>query len=445
MDENPNPATALLQLERRLQTASSNREVAFRAVNESSAALRFDQATLWRLDVFSRPLIGAASGLADVAGDSPYRQWLGRLLRSITPDPFEKPQTLTLGDLPEALVADGTEWAPAYLMHCPLRGPGAIALGGLLFFRAEPFSDAERAVAEWIAGSTGFALWAWRSERSSIKRWLKSRKTWRQIGVAATLAALASLIPVRLSVLAPAEVTAARPIPVTSPIEGAVREIVVQPNQIVKADELLVVLDDTGFRNRLELASRALDIAKADQQRAIFKSFTDEASRYEAQVLNARTQEKAAEVSYLTELLEKSKLIAPQGGIAVFSSQEDWRGRPVQVGERIMMIADPSLIDVTIYVPPEDAVELELGSEVNLLLHVDPLSPLQAKIERSSYEATVAPDGALAYVVRAELQAGQALPRIGLRGTAKIYAQRVTLGYYLTRKPLAYLRRTLGV
>jgi hypothetical protein len=445
LNENAYPAIALLQLERRLQSASSNREVAFRAVNEASQALRFDQAVLWRLDVFSRPLIVAASGLADIAGDSPYQQWLVRLVRAITPDPFENPQTFTLAELPQAVVADGSEWFPGHLMHCPLRGPNAIALGGLLFFRAEPFSDAERAVAEWIAGSTGFALWAWRSERSSLKRWLKSRKTWRQIGVVAALVALASYIPVRLSVLAPAEITPARPIPVTSPLDGAVREIVVKPNQIVKADELLAVLDDTGLRNRLELASRALGIARADLQRAIFKSFTDEASRYELQVLNARTQEKAAEVAYLTELLEKSKLTAPQGGIAVFSSQEDWRGRPVQVGERIMMIADPSLIDVTIYVPPEDAVELERGSEVNLLLHVDPLSPLQAKIDRSSYEATVAPDGTLAYVVRAELLPGQGLPRIGLRGTAKIYAERVTLGYYLLRKPLAFLRRTLGI
>jgi multidrug resistance efflux pump len=445
VSELPDSALALLQLERRLQSSNSNREVAFRAVNDSSQALRYDQAVLWRLDVFSRPLVAAASGLAEVAGDSPYQQWLVRLLRSITPDPFEKSQTFTLAELPEALVADGTEWAPAHLMHCPLRGPNAVALGGLLFFRAEPFSDAERAVAEWIAGSAGFALWAWRSERSGLKRWLKSRKTWRQFAVVSAVVAFAALIPVRLSVLAPAEITAARPIPVTSPLDGAVREIVVKPNQIVKADELLVVLDDTGFRNRLELASRALDIARADQQRAIFKSFTDEASRYELQVLNARTQEKAAEVSYLTELLEKSKLTAPQGGIAVFSSQEDWRGRPVQVGERIMMIADPSLIDVTIYVPPEDAVELEQGSEVTLLLHVDPLSPLQGKIERSSYEATVAPDGTLAYVVHAQLTMGQGLPRIGLRGTAKIYAQRVTLGYYLLRKPVAFLRRTLGV
>jgi hypothetical protein len=117
----------------------------------------------------------------------------------------------------------------------------------------------------------------------------------------------------------------------------------------------------------------------------------------------------------------------------------------VQVGERVMMVADPSLIDVTIYLPPDDAVELEAGAKVDLLLHVDPLSPLDAKIERASYEATPSPDGALAYVVRARLVPGQGLPRIGLRGTAKIYAGRVSLGYYLLRKPLAYARRTLGI
>jgi len=250
---------------------------------------------------------------------------------------------------------------------------------------------------------------------------------------------------VRLSALAPAEITPLRPIPVTSPLDGVVKEIVVKPNQIVKADEVLAILDDTPLRNRLELAAKALDIARADLQRVQFKSFTDDASRLELQVLNARVQEKSAEVGYLTELLAKSKLLAPQGGVAVFSSQDDWRGRPVQVGERVMMIADPSLIDVTVYLPPDDAVELEPGGKVELLLHVNPLSPLDAEIERASYEATPGPDGALAYLVRARLLPGQGLPRIGLRGTAKVYAGRVSLGYYLLRKPLAFVRRSLGV
>ena len=445
MSDSPHPALALLDFERRIQSASSNREVAFRAVNDSSQVLRFDQAVLWRTDMFSRPVVVAASGLVDVSTDSPYQQWLVRLIQAITPESFDKLRLMTMAELPEAVVADGSDWCPAHVVHCPLVGPTGTPLGGLLFFRSQPFSEAEVAAAEWIARSSGYGLWAWRSDRQRMRRWLRSQMSWKAIGVVAILVALTLFIPVPLSALAPAEITPLRPIPVTSPLDGVVKEILVKPNQIVKADEVLAILDDTPLRNRLELAAKALDIARADLQRVQFKSFTDDASRLELQVLNARVQEKSAEVSYLTEVLGKSKLLAPQGGVAVFSSQDDWRGRPVQVGERVMMIADPSLIDVTVYLPPDDAVELEPGGRVELLLHVDPLSPLDARIERASYEATPGPDGALAYLVRARLLPGQGLPRIGLRGTAKVYGGRVSLGYYLLRKPLAFVRRSLGI
>ena len=60
MSDTPNPALALLEFERRIQSASSNREVAFRAVNDGSQVVRFDQAILWRLDVFARPLVVSA-------------------------------------------------------------------------------------------------------------------------------------------------------------------------------------------------------------------------------------------------------------------------------------------------------------------------------------------------------------------------------------------------
>ena len=445
MAESPNPALALLEFERRIQSASSNREVAFRAVNDASQVLDFDQSVLWRVDVFGRPLIAQASGLADVSGDSPFQQWLVHLVQAITPAEFNAARAWTIGELPEAVVSDGADWCPAHLLHCPLRGPDGTPLGGMLFLRAKPFSEPERARADWLARSAGYGLWAWRTDRHGIKRFFKRRATWRTLAIVGLVVAAAGLIPVRLSALAPAEITPLRPIPITSPIDGVVREIVVQPNQIVKADQVLVVLDDTALRSRQELASRALDIARADLQRATFKSFSDEASRFELQVLSARVQEKQAELAFLGELLAKSQLTAPQGGVAIFSSSEDWRGRPVQVGERVMMIADPSIIDVTVYLPPDDAVELEAGAPVNLLLHVDPLSPLEANIVRSSYEATLAPDGTLAYVIRAQLAPGQALPRIGLRGTAKIYAGQVTLAYYLLRKPLAFLRRSIGI
>lgn len=445
MTEARNPVLGLLQFEGRIRSAASNREIAFRAVNETNDIFPFDQAVLWRLDVFERPMVVAASGLADVTVDSPYQQWVGRLIRSSVPDPFDKAHAVALEELPQELAEEGTEWSRAQMLLCPLLAPQGRALGGIAFFRGEPFSQAELDLANWIGKSVGFGLWAWRRDRPRLRRWLKSRALATTLAAIAMIAGLLALVPVPLTALAPAEITPLKPFPITSPTDGVVREIVVAPNEIVKADQVVAMLDDTGVRNRLAVAEKALEIARADLRRIVYKSFSDEASRLELQVLNSRVSEKAAEAAFLSELLGKLNLRTPQGGVAVFASQDEWRGRPVQTGERVMVIADPSLIDVTAYISPEDAIELDPGARVVVFLHIDPLSSLEAKITRSSYEAVLSPDGTLSYVVRAELATGHSFPRIGLRGTAKIYAGRVSLGYYLLRKPLAFMRRWVGI
>ena len=299
-------------------------------------------------------------------------------------------------------------------------------------------------MAQWMSAATGFTLWAWRRDYRPVQRWLRRTSTKRLLLGAALAAAMLSFVPVRLSALAQAEITPVRPYPITAPVEGVVDSIKVQPNQIVSADEPLVVLNDTTTRNKLAVAVKALDIAKADLQRAINKSFTDDQSKGELNLLDARVREKVAEVAFLSEMLDRYSISAPQGGLAIFADAEEWRGRPVQPGERIMVVADPSMVEVTVYVPPEDAVQLELGSEVSMFLNVDPLSPLKAKIVQTSYETITMPDNSLAYVVKAQLAPG-ALPRIGLRGTAKVYAEEVSLGYYLLRKPILFMRKSLGL
>ena len=110
-----------------------------------------------------------------------------------------------------------------------------------------------------------------------------------------------------------------------------------------------------------------------------------------------------------------------------------------------MTLADPSLVAVSINVSPDDAVQLEVGGDVTIILSIDPLSPLKAKITQTSYEATLMPDNTLAYKVHAEFLPGSAVPRIGLKGSAKVYAEEVSLGYYLFRKPIVFLRKSLGI
>ena len=163
------------------------------------------------------------------------------------------------------------------------------------------------------------------------------------------------------------------------------------------------------------------------------------------ELLDSRVRERSAEVAYLTELLGRLKLQAPADGMALFADAEDWRGKPVQVGERIMTVADPAQVNLTIFVSPDDAIALDPGADVKMYLNITPLAAYDAQVVQASYEAGASAEGHPAYIVKAAFAAGETLPRLGLNGTAKIYAERVPFVYYLLRKPLRTLRHAIGV
>ena len=443
-----NIGAELLEFQRKLQHCKSMRELNFVVVNDSFSVLQYDQAVIWHYDVRGNIDIRAVSGLAEIASDTPYVQWLAKAIQFILTNHPNAVAAFPYAEFPDGLAEDGREWVHEYILHCSLLSPEGKVLGGLFLNRHNAFEEQEQAVAGWMASSSAFALWAWRQNSKNMEhvtRAFGNRSVRYVAGAACVLVTLLMFVPIRLSALAPAEITPIKPFPITAPVDGVIGKIIIQPNQVVKADEAVAELDDTSIRNRLAVATKAFDTASSDYQRAVNKSFNDEQSKGELLVLGSKVQEKSAEVAYLTELLERLRITAPQGGIAIFSDAEDLRGRPVQTGERIMVVADPSLVGVTVYLSPDDAVELDVGGEVTVYLNIAPLSPLKAKIIQSSYEATVQPDNSIAYVIKAALEPGAGLPRIGNKGTAKVYGKDVSLGYYLMRKPILFLRRSLGI
>ncbi len=447
-EQEKNSGIELLEFQRKLETCKSLRELQFVAVNDSFSVLRYDQAVVWNYDVRGKISVGAVSGLAEIASDTPYVQWLVHAIHFILINRPSAVATFPFDEFPENLAEDGREWVHEHILHCSLLSPEGKILGGLFLNRHSAFSEQEQGIAAWMARSVGFAAWAWRQNSQKIEQVTKAfgkRSVQYILGSAVLLALVLVFVPIRLSALVPSEITPVRPFPITAPIDGVISKILIQPNQVVKADEAIAELDDTSIRNKLAVATKAFETASTDYQRAVNKSFNDEQSKGELLVLGSKVKEKSAEVAYLSEMLERLRITAPQGGIAIFSDAEDLRGRPVQTGERIMIVADPSLVGVTLYLPPDDAVELDIGGEVNVYLNIDPLSPLKAKIVQSSYEASLQPDNSVAYVIKAALEQNEGLPRIGNKGTAKVYGKQVSLGYYLFRKPILFLRRSFGI
>ncbi|MEM1318446.1 MAG: HlyD family secretion protein, partial [Pseudomonadota bacterium] len=196
-------------------------------------------------------------------------------------------------------------------------------------------------------------------------------------------------------------------------------------------------------RNRLQLAGQAVGVAEARYDQSLRTSFADSTAKRELSIAKSELNLKAGEYDYASELMKKTEVSAARDGLVLFADKDSWTGRPVSTGERIMRIADPNSVEIAIDLPVADAIVLEEGARVQLYLDSAPLKPVEATLTSASFHAQPNGDNVLSYNVRADFAEGDR-PRIGLRGTAKVYGERVTLAYYLFRKPLSAIRQWTG-
>jgi multidrug resistance efflux pump len=259
------------------------------------------------------------------------------------------------------------------------------------------------------------------------------------------LTVLAMLIPVRLSALAPAEVVALTSMAVAAPQDGVISTFHVQPNANVKTGDKLFSMDDSALSSRREVARRSLAVARADLLVAQQRAFDDLKSKGDLAAAVGRVNEKESELALADGFLDRVAVRAERDGIAVFGDPNDWLGRPVQTGERVMQLADPKDAGVLVWLPVADALNLEPGAPMKLFLHTQPLSPLSATLLQTSYQAVLSPEGVSAYRLRGHFDADTQRARIGLSGTARISGDWALLGYYLFRRPIAACREWLGL
>jgi multidrug efflux pump subunit AcrA (membrane-fusion protein) len=248
---------------------------------------------------------------------------------------------------------------------------------------------------------------------------------------------------VRLSVLAPGELVPSEPAVIRAPFEGVVAGFLVKPNETVQAGTPLFSFDDATVATRLEVARQALATAEAEYRQATQQALGD--ARYKAQlvVIAGKIEEKRAELAFLQGQLERSRVLSPRAGIALFDDPAEWVGKPVVTGERILRVAAPDRMEVEAWLALDDAIPLAAGAPVTLYLNASPFQPVDAKLRFVAHDAVLRPEGTYAYRVRAEL-VDPPRHRIGLKGTAKLSGGWVPLGYWMLRRPIAAVRQFLG-
>lgn len=312
---------------------------------------------------------------------------------------------------------------------------------GMLLTREQSWQEADIVVANRLAGAFQHAMLALDGRRPLWQRIRPSRSV--RLALAAAVVSL-GFMPVSLTTLAPAEVVARDPFILAAPIDGVIDDIPISPNTPVERDALLVKLDDTMLRNKFEIAEREVLVAEARLKTTTQLAFADERGRHDLAVARADLLLKTAERDFAREMLAKTEIRAPRAGLAVFSDKKALIGKPMAVGERILEIADPGKVELRIEVPVDDAIILRDDARVKVLLDADPLSAIEARIVHSDYQARPSDANVLSFRAVAELVGQDKPPRLGGRGSAQIYGDRVPLAFFLLRRPFAKLRQWTG-
>ncbi|MFI3156672.1 MAG: efflux RND transporter periplasmic adaptor subunit [Methylococcaceae bacterium] len=427
--------TLLLQLESRARLAPAE-ELPYVMVNETSELFPYRQALLWRRD--SARLV-AASGVVSLEKNSPYALWLTPMLQYFSRDP--RADSITVfgaDDLPPELAHDWSDWTPEFGLWVPLPAPS----GGthvLVFFRETPWNEAEIHLLSYLTEAYGYAL-ALSEAAKPAKPWREHAQGYRRQLIIGGLILVAAFFPVRQSVLAEAEVIPHQPNMVRAPLEGVVENFYVQPNEEVRAGQKLFSLDMTQLRSRLKVAEETRDIAQTEYLQTTQQALLDPSAKAKLAGLKGKWDQQAAEADYVRTLLERCVVTANQDGVTVFDDPNDWLGRPVTQGEKILAVANPQAVELEIRLPMDDLIRLEAGDKVLFFSNVAPHRPLQASLTYFSYRTSPTPAEVMAYRLKAEFTDAANLPRLGYHGTAKLYGARRPFLLWLLRKPLRTAR-----
>jgi multidrug efflux pump subunit AcrA (membrane-fusion protein) len=392
----------------------------------------------------SKRRVVAVSSLSAIDRNSTFIRWVERLAKQkLVGENGAKLISFDVRAEASKSDLDASSYPFGNIAFIPLKLRDGTVFAHLMLTRENEWDERSLVAAARLCETFSHA-WEALTGPAKVKRKMRSRNFMWILALAGLVAA--GFYPIPLSVLAPAEVTPEDAFIVAAPAEGAIESIEVDPNTNVEKGQLLFTFADTDLRNRVQLAGQAVSVAEARYQQSLRTSFSDSRAKRELAIAQSELQLKASEYDYAQELLKNTRVTAGASGLVLFADKESWTGRPVSVGERIMRIADPSRVEVTINLPVADAIILNEGAPVELYLDSDPLKPVNATMTSASFHAQPDGEGVLSYRVRASFptEAGQALPRIGLRGTAKVYGDKVRLGYYLLRKPLSAVRQWTG-
>lgn len=449
-----NRLTDFIQFEREIRAASSVNALGFTACNYLRKLLTYDVAVLL-VEKSGTQRVNTISGVSDFDAGSPLVTACEVLCnqRDIS---LENTRVQHVAELPPKVAQKLSDIQLSQLVTVGLgnsycsdqnrkKNTKNHKQATLVLTREQPWQKHELQLLQQAGEAISHAISALQSKSKpsllrSISPGLKPDWRWAVCGLA-----LISFIPVPQSIIANAEVTARSPVVVSAGLNGVVEKILVRPNERVSEGQLLLRFDSTDLTHRKNTLGQELALAIERLRKARQHSLNATVERSEFAELASQIELKQLELDYVNESITRLVLRADTDGIVIYSRNEDWMGRAVSTGEKIMQIASANDNQFEIWVAANDAIEISQGNAIKFFPDAQPLQSVKGSVDSVGFFASQSDSSQLAYRVVAEPGDNSETLRLGMKGTARLYGEKVSLAYHVFRKPISAIRKTVGV
>lgn len=225
---------------------------------------------------------------------------------------------------------------------------------------------------------------------------------------------------------------------VAAPFNAPLEKAFVEPGDLVEKGQLLARID--GRELRMELSGTRADLHRATKQRAghlaLHDSGESEIARHEVDRLRMRTD-------LLEHRRQNVDICSPISGVVVSGDLEDVEGMPLEKGQTLFEISPLDEMIVEVSIAEDDYAYVRAGMPVSLRLDAFPLRKFNGSIQRVHPRAELR-DESNVFVAEVFLQDAGVGFRPGMRGTAKIKADRAPLGWNWFRRPITAVVAWLG-
>jgi multidrug efflux pump subunit AcrA (membrane-fusion protein) len=313
--------------------------------------------------------------------------------------------------------------------------------GVLMLERAQPFGADERAHLEALAlAVTPLLELQHAAEAGAARRLMRSAAqaaAWAAgprhaaaklgAGLLALVLVLLGVVPAPFRISAHAVVEGAVQRAAVAPFEGFLREAPARAGHLVKAGQVLAVLDDRDLKLERVRWESELEVAVRKEREAMAAG-----NAVDQRLALAQAEQARAQLDLAVSKLERAVITAPFDGTVVKGDLSQQLGTPVETGKVLFELAPLDAWRVVLKVDERDISHVKVGAQGELVLASLPGQAWPFTV-RQLTPVSVAEDGRNHFRVEAEL--GQGAPRLSpnMEGVGKIEAGRASLLWNWTR------------